>query len=33
LGLRIMRERAESIDAVLEITSAPGNGTRVEIIW
>ena len=33
MGLRIMRERAEGINAGLEIISAPGNGTRVEIIW
>ena len=33
MGLRIMRERAEGIDAALEITSVPGNGTKVEIVW
>jgi nitrate/nitrite-specific signal transduction histidine kinase len=33
MGLRIMRERAEGIDAALEITSMPGNGTKIEIIW
>ena len=33
MGLRIMRERAEGINASLEINSAPGKGTRVEIIW
>ena len=30
-GLAIMRERAESIDGKLEITSEPGGGTRVRI--
>ena len=30
-GLAIMRERAESIDGQLEITSEPGAGTRVRI--
>jgi signal transduction histidine kinase len=33
MGLRIMRERAEGIEAVLEIVSEQGNGTRVEILW
>jgi signal transduction histidine kinase len=33
MGLRIIRERAEGIDAALEITSVPGNGTKVEIVW
>jgi signal transduction histidine kinase len=30
-GLAIMRERAESIDGQLEVTSEPGNGTQVRI--
>ena len=30
-GLAIMRERAESIDGQLEVTSEPGAGTRVRI--
>jgi signal transduction histidine kinase len=30
-GLAIMRERAESIDGQLEVTSEPGTGTRVRI--
>ena len=30
-GLAIMRERAESIDGLLEVTSEPGRGTRVRI--
>ena len=33
LGLRIMRERAEAIGAEFEITSQPGSGTCVEVIW
>jgi PAS domain S-box-containing protein len=33
LGMRIMRERAESIGAELCISSSPGSGTCIEIIW
>lgn len=33
MGLRIMRERSEDIHAALQIESAPGLGTRVEVIW
>ncbi len=33
LGLGIMRERAESIGAHLEIKSRPGEGTRVTLEW
>jgi two-component system nitrate/nitrite sensor histidine kinase NarX len=33
LGLRIMRERAESIGATLEIKSQAGHGTRVVAVW
>lgn len=33
LGLHIMQERAESIQAELTITSAPGAGTQITIIW
>jgi signal transduction histidine kinase len=33
MGLRIIRERAEGIRASLKIESAPGQGTRVEVIW
>jgi len=29
LGLDIMKERAESIEGSLSITSAPGRGTKV----
>ena len=31
-GLQIMRERARAIDGRLEVTSAPGQGTRVSIV-
>ncbi|MFQ5434968.1 MAG: histidine kinase, partial [Anaerolineae bacterium] len=33
MGLKIMRERAESIGALLTVTSRPGDGTRVEVVW
>lgn len=33
LGLRIMRERAETINAQLTIASQPGEGTRVRLVW
>ena len=33
LGMRIMRERAESIGADLQITSEPGKGTCVAMTW
>ena len=33
LGLRIMRERAEAIGATFQISSSPGAGTCVEVIW
>jgi PAS domain S-box-containing protein len=33
LGMRIMRERAEAIGAQLQISSAPGTGTCVELTW
>ncbi len=33
LGLNIMRERAASIGAEVNIQSQPGNGTCVRIIW
>jgi len=33
LGLRIMRERAESIRAELQVTSLPGQGTTVNLDW
>jgi len=33
LGLSIMRERAQSIGALLTIESQPGRGTHVAVIW
>jgi signal transduction histidine kinase len=33
LGLRIMRERAEAIQAQLEVLSQPGLGTTVNLEW
>ncbi|ESQ91770.1 hypothetical protein ABAC460_05370 [Asticcacaulis sp. AC460] len=33
LGLQIMRERADRIGAELDITSAPGLGTTLTLIW
>ena len=33
LGMRIMHERAEAISADLHISSTPGAGTCVEVIW
>jgi PAS domain S-box-containing protein len=33
LGMRIMRERAEAVGADLRISSNPGSGTCIEIIW
>lgn len=33
LGMRIMRERAESIHAHLQIASSPGQGTTVRVAW
>ena len=33
LGLGIIRERAESIGATVEIRSEPGSGTEVEVVW
>jgi len=32
-GQRILRERAESINADLQVTSAPGKGTTVSVAW
>jgi signal transduction histidine kinase len=31
LGLRIMRERVEELHGTLELTTAPGIGTRVAV--
>jgi signal transduction histidine kinase len=33
LGMRIMRERAEAIGADFHISSTPGSGTCIEVIW
>ena len=33
LGMRIMRERAEAIGADLKVSSSPGSGTCIELIW
>jgi signal transduction histidine kinase/ligand-binding sensor domain-containing protein len=33
LGLGIIRERAQAIDADLEIESGPGQGTRITVVW
>lgn len=33
LGMRIMRERAQTISAVLLVTSEPGRGTTVSVKW
>ena len=33
LGMRIMHERAEAVSADLHISSSPGSGTCVELIW
>ena len=33
LGLGIMRERAEQVGAILSITTAPDDGTRIGISW
>lgn len=33
LGVGIMRERAESVGAALQVTGKPGHGTQVVVIW
>ena len=33
LGLGIIRERAQAIDADLTIETSPGQGTRITVIW
>lgn len=33
LGMRIMRERAEAIGANFQLSSTPGAGTCIEVIW
>ncbi len=32
-GLNIMKERAEAINATLEIESQPGLGTNIALTW
>ncbi|MEK6572865.1 MAG: GAF domain-containing sensor histidine kinase [Chloroflexota bacterium] len=32
-GLRLMQERADLLGAELQVSSAPGNGTRISIEW
>jgi signal transduction histidine kinase len=32
-GLRNMRERAQAIGAELSITSQPGHGTQIQVVW
>jgi len=33
LGVKIMRERAETIGAKLSIYSDPGEGTQISVVW
>ena len=33
LGIQIMTERANEIDARLDLISAPGNGTQISVTW
>jgi signal transduction histidine kinase len=33
LGIGIMRERAQEVDADLDVASQPGEGTRVTVRW
>jgi len=33
LGLGIIRERAQAIGADLDLTSRPGHGTRITVVW
>ena len=33
LGMNIMRERAESIGAIIHISSSLGEGTRIQVVW
>ena len=33
LGLGIIRERAQAIDADLQIETSPGQGTRITVVW
>ena len=33
MGIKIMHERAESIESTLEIISKPKKGTKILIVW
>lgn len=33
LGVRIMRERAQSVGAMLTVESEPGEGTEISVVW
>jgi signal transduction histidine kinase len=33
MGLRFMRERAENIQAQLDVIASPGQGTLISVIW
>jgi signal transduction histidine kinase len=33
MGLRIMRERLDRVEASLAVDSAPGRGTTVTVVW
>jgi signal transduction histidine kinase len=33
MGLGIMRERAESIEASIDLASEPGKGTQITVVW
>jgi signal transduction histidine kinase len=33
MGIKIMRERAESVDASLNLESIPGKGTEIHVSW
>jgi signal transduction histidine kinase len=33
MGLNILRERARAIGATLEVSSQPGDGTELVVVW
>jgi signal transduction histidine kinase len=33
MGLKILRERASAVGATLQITSWPGDGTEIVVVW
>ena len=33
MGLKILSERARAVGAELEVTSRPGDGTEVVVVW